>query len=114
MVSFLTQPLTLITKGKKMTDKKQNLVEERLAEIEQVIWPDGKDQGHVADAITGIIAIIQHLINVYGDYIMETQIKRDQLAESLSYVYQSIGGEVIPEDEPSSDKPNLHVVKEKE
>ena len=97
-----------------MTDKKQNLVEERLAEIEQVIWPDGKDQGHVADAITGIIAIIQHLINVYGDYIMETQIKRDQLAESLSYVYQSIGGEVISEDEPPSDKPNLHVVKEKE
>lgn len=107
MVSFLTQPLTIITKGKTMTDKQ---LEERLTRIESVLWPEGEQEGSVADAITGIIAIFQHLLNTVGDYMIESQVKREQLATNLAFVFETLNGGAAPDEQPPPDKPTLHVV----
>ena len=71
-----------------MATKKEQSVEDRLNEIEAVVWPDGIEAGSVADAITGIISIFQHLLKTVGDHMNEQVNRDEEFMQHIGWIFQ--------------------------
>ena len=94
-----------------MATKKEQSVEDRLNQIEAVGWPDGIEAGSVADAITGIISIFQHLLKTVGDHLNEQVNRDEEFMQHIGWIFQSLGGEIEVDGPEPNDKPDLTVIK---
>ena len=94
-----------------MATKKEQAVEDRLNQIEAVGWPDGIEAGAVADAITGIISIFQHLLKTVGDHLNEQVNRDEEFMQHIGWIFQSLGGEIEVDGPEPNDKPDLTVIK---
>ena len=94
-----------------MATKKEQSVEDRLNQIEAVVWPDGIEAGSVADAITGIISIFQHLLKTVGDHLNEQVNRDEEFMQHIGWIFQSLGGEIEVDGPEPNDKPDLPVIK---
>jgi hypothetical protein len=94
-----------------MATEKEQSIEDRLNDLESAVYPDGKEAGSVADAITGIISIFQHLLKTVGDH-MNQQINRDEeFMQHIGWIFQSLGGEIEVDGPEPNSKPDLTVIK---
>ena len=94
-----------------MATKKEQSVEDRLNQIEAVVWPDGIEAGSVADAITGIISIFQHLLKTVGDHMNEQVNRDEEFMQHIGWIFQSLGGEIEVDGPEPNVKPDLTVIK---
>ena len=94
-----------------MATKKEQSVEDRLNEIEAVVWPDGIEAGSVADAITGIISIFQHLLKTVGDHLNEQVNRDEEFMQHIGWIFESLGGEIVSDEPQPTSKPDLTVIK---
>jgi hypothetical protein len=94
-----------------MATKKEQSIEDRLNELESVVYPDGKEAGSVADAITGIISILQHLLKTTGDHLHDRLEKDSELVQHIGFIFQSLGGEIEVDGPEPNNKPDLTVIK---
>ena len=94
-----------------MATKKEQSVEDRLNQIEAVVWPDGIEAGSVADAITGIISKFQHLLKTVGDHLNEQVNRDEEFMQHIGWIFQSLGGEIEVDGPEPNDKPDLTVIK---
>ena len=94
-----------------MATKKEQSVEDRLNQIDAVVWPDGIEAGSVADAITGIISIFQHLLKTVGDHMNEQVNRDEEFMQHIGWIFQSLGGEIEVDGPEPNDKPDLTVIK---
>jgi|TARA_R100000781_G_scaffold61103_1_gene39043 hypothetical protein len=94
-----------------MATKKEQSIEDRLNELESAVYPDGKEAGSVADAITGIISVLQHLLKTVGD-MMHDKVTRDtEFMQHIGWIFESLGGEVVRDEPEPDDKPDLTIIK---
>ena len=94
-----------------MATKKEQSVEDIINQIEAVVWPDGIEAGSVADAITGIISIFQHLLKTVGDHMNEQVNRDEEFMQHIGWIFQSLGGEIEVDGPEPNDKPDLTVIK---
>ena len=94
-----------------MATKKEQSIEDRLNELESAVYPDGKEAGSVADAITGIISILQHLLKTTGDHLHDRLEKDSELVQHIGFIFQSLGGEIEVDGPEPNNKPDLTVIK---
>ena len=94
-----------------MATKKEQSVEDRLNQIEAVVWPDGIEAGSVADAITGIISIFQHLLKTVGDHMNEQVNMDEEFMQHIGWIFHSLVGEIEVDGPEPNDKPDLTVIK---
>ena len=94
-----------------MATEKEQSIEDRLNELESAVYPDGKEAGSVADAITGMISILQHLLKTTGDHLHDRLEKDSELMQHIGWIFQSLGGESEVDGPEPNDKPDLTVIK---
>ena len=94
-----------------MATNKEQSIEDRLNELESAVYPDGKDAGSVADAITGIISILQHLLKTTGDHLHDRLEKDSELMQHIGFIFQSLGGEIEVDGPEPNNKPDLTIIK---
>ena len=94
-----------------MATKKEQSIEDRLNELESAVYPDGKEAGSVADAITGMISILQHLLKTTGDHLHDRLEKDSELMQHVGWIFESLGGEIVSDEPQPTSKPDLTVIK---
>jgi hypothetical protein len=94
-----------------MATEKEQSIEDRLNEIEAVVWPDGIEAGSVADAITGLISILQHLLKLTGDHVNQQVNRDEEFMQHIGWVFESLGGEIVTDEPEPDNKPDLTVIK---
>jgi len=94
-----------------MAIEKEQSIEDRLNEIEAVVWPDGIEAGSVADAITGLISILQHLLKLTGDHVNQQVNRDEEFMQHIGWVFESLGGEIVTDEPEPDNKPDLTVIK---
>lgn len=94
-----------------MATEKEQSIEDRLNEIEAVVWPDGIEAGSVADAITGLISILQHLLKMTGDHVNQQVNRDEEFMQHIGWVFESLGGEIVTDEPEPDNKPDLTIIK---